>query len=77
MRKWDDSECVTLDPDGSGDARLWREYSLALTWCRSCPEYLTNDEVSMWLRYCAHTEPLPWTGRTVLDPPPPQQEQTK
>ena len=43
-----------------GDALIYREYTLALIWPRSCPEYIDDDEVSEWLRYCADTEELPW-----------------
>jgi hypothetical protein len=43
-----------------GDALLYREYTLALIWPRSCPEYLDDDVVSFWLNKCARENRLPW-----------------
>ena len=42
------------------DDLIYREYTLALIWPRSCPDFLTDDEVSDWLNYVARTETLPW-----------------
>ena len=43
-----------------GDAKLYREYTLALIWPRSCPEFIDDDTVSFYLRKCARENPLPW-----------------
>jgi hypothetical protein len=42
------------------DARLYREYTLALIWPRSCPEFIDDDTVSRELRKCAANNRLPW-----------------
>jgi hypothetical protein len=58
-KRWHAVANVELS-DVRGDALLYREFTLALIWPRSCPEFLTDDEVSYWLNRCAATETLPW-----------------
>ncbi|MGH9807698.1 MAG: hypothetical protein ACRD9W_10640 [Terriglobia bacterium] len=43
-----------------GDALLYREFTLALIWPRSCPEYIEDDVISIELNKCAEQEVLPW-----------------
>lgn len=59
MRKFEHKRTVEID-EPRGDALIYREYTLALIWPRSCPEYLDDDVVSQWLNHCAQTERLPW-----------------
>jgi len=59
-RKWKLESVVELS-NCYGDDLLYREYTLALLWPRSCPEFLTTDEISYWLRKCARENELPWT----------------
>ncbi len=56
---WASEQNVDLGP--SGDALLYREYTLALIWPRSCPEYLDDNIVSIELNKCAQKERLPWS----------------
>jgi hypothetical protein len=57
--KWRTVASVDLS-DVRGDALLYREYTLALIWPRSCPEWIDNDVVSRALRKCARENRLPW-----------------
>jgi hypothetical protein len=58
-REWSTVASVELS-DVRGDALLYREYTLALLWPRSCPEWIDDDEVSRALRKCARENRLPW-----------------
>jgi hypothetical protein len=57
--KWQSAEVRELS-GLSYDHRLYREYTLALIWPRSCPEFIDDDTVSRELRKCAANNRLPW-----------------
>lgn len=58
-RKWRTVALVELS-DVHGDALLFREAVLSLQWPRSCPEFLTDEEVSIQLRKFSATFQPPW-----------------
>ncbi len=56
---WIEGESVQLS-GLSYDDWIYREYTLAGIWPRSCPEWIDTDEISRTLRECARNERLPW-----------------
>lgn len=58
MSEWVERERVDLGPQG--DDLLYREYTLAMIWPRSAPEYIDDDVISFWLNKCARENKLPW-----------------
>jgi hypothetical protein len=58
VRRFANPETFEVGP--TGDALLYREYTLAMIWPRQCPECIDDDEVSDWLNHCAATKRLPW-----------------